>query len=286
MSSNKKLPKDSLQRALDEILNADKQGVFKRLSSTKKKEWLAHLKSAINHFNKKNFLVFQSKALKQLRQAYSSYIYSGFAKNNKGLKGWRVNEMKPILRKQLRNHISESLLLIKTQNSYRMNILESRFLDWLSHKEVDAKQTPLREVMQVDKTIRKTDKHYNMILQDQTRKMIGGFDYVVAQHYKAIGFYWRTRQDNKVVGNPVGKYPDAGNKMHQDHYSRNGKFYFYKDNWAVKQHLINTKHKDFAYADFVDGLPGQPINCRCYAHNIYDLDDVPKNLVIENRVLS
>lgn len=272
---------NSLQIIIDEILSANKESDFKHLSYTGKKRWLARLREAIKNFNTKNFSKFQAKAIRDLRHSYKSYTLTGFQKNNKGLKSWRAGELKPLFRKQLRARINDSLMLIKTQNSSRMSILESRFLNWLEIKQQDSTtSTSLREMMQVDKTIRKTDKHYNMILSDQTRKMISSFDNIVAEHYKAIGFFWKTRQDNRVVGNPAGKYPKSTvNKMHGDHYERANKFYFYKNNWAINKKLINTKHKDFAYAEFDDGLPGQPINCRCYAYNIYDISDIPQKFL-------
>lgn len=282
MKQNKKpTRKNALQKLIDEVLKAHLERSFKYLSFTGKKVWLARLKKAIKAFNSKNFLDYQSKTIKSLRHSYKSYYTSGFVENNKGLKSWRADTLKPLFRKQLRERINDSLMLIKTQNSSRMGVLEARFLNWLeSKKQESTTSLSLRETMKVDKTIRQNDKHYNMILKDQTRKMIGNFDHIVAEHYQAIGFFWKTRKDNRVVGNPSGKYPKStANKMHGDHYDRADKFYFYKDTWALKKHLIDTKHKDFAYAEFEDGLPGQPINCRCYAYNIYDIEDVPEKFI-------
>lgn len=281
MKLPRKPPKNAIQKIIDAILKAHKERSFRYLSFTGRKRWLARVREAIKAFNSKNFTTYQDKTIKDLRRSYKHYYTSGFELTNKGLKSWKVDTLKPAFRKQLRERINDTLLLIKTQNSSRMSILEARFLNWLDSKKQDSTTSvSLRESMKVDKTIRQVDKHYRMILSDQTRKMIGNFDHIVAEHYQAIGFFWKTRQDNRVVGNPSGKYPKStANKMHGDHYERANKFYFYKDTWALKQQLIDTKHKDFAYAEFEDGLPGQPINCRCYAYNIYDLDDVPKKFI-------
>ncbi|MDR1334408.1 MAG: hypothetical protein LBJ71_04260 [Holosporaceae bacterium] len=56
-------------------------------------------------------------------------------------------------------------------------------------------------------------------------------------------YVWRTSQDERVVGNPTGLYPE-GNPSHEDHYHRNGKVFAF-DNPPD------------------DGHPGVPYNCRC-----------------------
>ena len=273
--------KNPLQTFIDTILERDKEQKLSNPSKTLLEKLQRELNSSLKSFLYRNFAQKQAKVLKSLRSAYLYYGTKGFAKNNKNLKGWRLNRLKPLLRKQLRERINASLSLIKTLDANRMNVLQTRFLGWLTSQNNEGTGQPkLREVMGVEKLIRKNDKHYNMILKDQTRKMIGNFDNIIAEQYNALGFFWKTRRDNRVVGKPSGKNP-KGNKMHGDHYDREGKFYFYKANWATKRGLINKSHKDFHWAVFEDGLPGQPINCRCYAYNIYELEDVPRELLSE-----
>lgn len=271
--------KNPLQQFIDIVLERDKEQNLSNASKTLTEKLQRELNTSLKAFLYRNFAQKQAKILRILRKAYLDYGSKGFLKNNKGLKGWRLNELKPVFRKQLRERINFTLNLVKTQDTQRMSILQSRFLGWLSGQDSEATKKPnLRESLKVEKLIRKNDKHYNMILKDQTRKMISNFDNIVAEHYKALGFFWKTRRDNRVVGNPSGKNP-KGNEAHGDHYDREGKFYFYKDNWAVRQGLINKSSKDFHWAEFEDGLPGQPINCRCYAYNIYELEDIPKTLL-------
>lgn len=268
-----------IQQFIEKMLERDKEQNLSNASKTLIEKLQRELNTSLKAFLYKNFNQKQAKFLRSLRKAYIAYGKRDFLKNNKNLKGWRLNELKPQMRKQLRERINFSLNLIKTQDAQRMSILQSRFLDWLSSKDSEAVKKPsLKESLKAEKLIRKNDKHYNMILKDQTRKMISNFDNTVAEHYKALGFFWKTRRDNRVVGKPGGKNP-KGSEIHGDHYSREDKFYFFKDNWAVAKGLINKAHKDFRWAEFEDGLPGQPINCRCYAYNIYELEDIPKELL-------
>lgn len=62
-------------------------------------------------------------------------------------------------------------------------------------------------------------------------------------------FVWRTMEDQRVRGNPSGRYP----KANPSHYARNGKTYNWSDGAGSR-----------------DTFPGQAINCRCYAANVIE----------------
>jgi len=60
-------------------------------------------------------------------------------------------------------------------------------------------------------------------------------------------YIWRTVEDERVRGNPAGRYP----KAKPSHYARNGKQYTWKDG-----------------AGSQDKHPGVGIQCRCYAESV------------------
>ena len=62
-------------------------------------------------------------------------------------------------------------------------------------------------------------------------------------------FVWRTMEDQRVRGNPSGRYP----KANPSHYVRNGKTYNWSDGAGAR-----------------DTFPGQAINCRCFAMNVIE----------------
>ena len=62
-------------------------------------------------------------------------------------------------------------------------------------------------------------------------------------------FVWRTMEDQRVRGNPSGRYP----KANPSHYARNGKTYNWSDGAGAR-----------------DSFPGSGINCRCYASNVIE----------------
>ena len=62
-------------------------------------------------------------------------------------------------------------------------------------------------------------------------------------------FVWRTMEDQRVRGNPSGRYP----KAKPSHYARNGKTYSWSDGAGAR-----------------DSFPGRAINCRCFAMNVIE----------------
>lgn len=95
-----------------------------------------------------------------------------------------------------------------------------------------------------------------VIARDQTNK----FTSVLAEARQTdLGieeYIWRTAEDQRVVGNPSGKYPKVYDPMmHGNHFARNGKIF----RWDSPPE---------------DGHPGWAIQCRCYAEPILDMDKV------------
>lgn len=99
-----------------------------------------------------------------------------------------------------------------------------------------------------------TKRRAQFIARDQLHKVRSDIDEAQQRDIGIDEFIWRTSQDERVVGNPGGKYP-KGTRMHGDHYHRNGKKY----RW-----------------DKPPGgeLPGKPIGCRCYAQPMLDVNKI------------
>ena len=74
-------------------------------------------------------------------------------------------------------------------------------------------------------------------------------------------YIWRTSRDERVVGNPAGRYPGKGTAAHGDHFHREGKIFLWK---KEGDHLIEYKENQEIVTEFTDGHPGQPPLCRCW----------------------
>jgi SPP1 gp7 family putative phage head morphogenesis protein len=86
-----------------------------------------------------------------------------------------------------------------------------------------------------------------LIAIDQVGKIVGQINAARQQDLGVTHFYWRTSKDERVRGNPAGKYPNAV----PSHYDREGKRYAYADPPKGK----NGEPE----------LPGTAIRCRCGA---------------------
>ncbi len=92
------------------------------------------------------------------------------------------------------------------------------------------------------------------IARDQTSKLTGDLNQIRQQENGIEEYIWRNAQDNRVVGNPSGRYP-KGNFVHGNHWDREGKTY----SWNNPPH---------------DGHPGAAPNCRCYSAPKLDLEKI------------
>lgn len=266
------------KKLFNEIKERKEEGLLENASALTNErltnKFLTCYRKLINAEEKKLSSLFSSR----IKKSFNSYMKNGVFENNKGVKKTEVMKLKPKFRKELSNRIVFSLSLIKTQNKGVMQKLSDRFLNWLNNETLGGNDKTLRETLSITKTQSTQSRHYNFILKDQTRKMLTNIDNIIAKDCNAIGFFWKTRRDNRVVGNPSGLYPKASNKdIHGNHFKRQGKFYFYKNTWVTKNRLIDSSKVE--WAEFDDGMPGEPIGCRCYAENIYDFEDVPEKFL-------
>ena len=99
-----------------------------------------------------------------------------------------------------------------------------------------------------------TNRRAVFIARDQTSKVNSELTHARHQSAGVNKYIWRTSKDNRVVGNPSGKYPKA-TRGHGNHFKREGDVFYYDRPPA-------------------DGPPGQAFNCRCKATAIIDPQDL------------
>lgn len=214
-----------------------------------------------------------SALINAMTRAYRNFTKGGFREQN-AIAAWRIVELKKAFKEELKSKLYANTSLIKAHSPALNSLMEGRIAAFLGGERESARALKLASAM------RKDDKKIQNTINDQTRKFIGTMSKIIAEKHGAIAFIWNGREDKRVAGNPKGLYPDAdkNSKTHGDHWHRQNKIYFYKDSWAMKQKLINKRHKKFAWAIFADGLPSEPINCRCWTYNIYELEDIVDKL--------
>lgn len=97
------------------------------------------------------------------------------------------------------------------------------------------------------------------IARDQTSKLNSSLNAIRQQDAGINRYTWRNSQDQRVVGNPGGLYPE-GNAVHGNHWEREGQEF----SWDQPPE---------------DGNPGEPIECRCSAEPIIDLEELDATYV-------
>lgn len=93
-------------------------------------------------------------------------------------------------------------------------------------------------------------KRAAFIARDQAAKFSGNLNRIRQQEAGITTFIWWTVQDERVRGNPAGRYPNA----RPSHWDRHDKRYRWDSPPA-------------------DGAPGDPVNCRCIARAVLDIEE-------------
>ena len=280
---------DTAKRILKSFFDDNLFSIDNILSQTKIEALIRAIDKGIKKDYDKVLKSVNKEVRSKLKNEYNQFIKKGVFRTAPSLQKYKIEDLKPDFRKELESRINVSLSYIKTQDQNTIEEIKNRLMNFASipHPNKDLKELEYdfwNDVLpEKAKKNYKTNKWQNMIIRDQQHKLVSNMTYITAMKNDAIGFIWKNRKDIRVVGNPSGLYP-SGNKMHNNHWKREGKLYLFRDSAALKKGLIK-KTKDVQYADEIeDGLPGIPINCRCTMRLIYRLYEIPaeyKNIITE-----
>lgn len=127
----------------------------------------------------------------------------------------------PLIEEGLRNMRYEAAYLIKTIPYDCLGKVAERIFQ---HYQGQAMPEGRTLTQQIKEEFKIKNERAKVIARDQTNKMNGNLNQIRQTTYGIEEYIWRTSRDNRVVGNPAGFYP-RGNKMHGNHYEREGKMY-------------------------------------------------------------
>ncbi len=161
----------------------------------------------------------------------------------------------PNVKEFLDGAIVENVSLIRTIHSdYWGDVIQAVLANFRGNPQIGG--LTLQERIQKIGGI--ADNRAKVIARDQTKKLSSSLTRIRHQNVGVKKYIWHNSQDERVVGNPGGLYP-KGKSIHLNHWSREGKIYFYSNPPA-------------------DGNPGTPIECRCWEEPMLDTDNA--NLII------
>lgn len=114
----------------------------------------------------------------------------------------------------------------------------------------------------------KLETRADLIARDQTSKLWGNLN-EKRQTNAGIDLYiWRTADDERVRGNPEGKYPDS----RPSHWVMEGKYCTWKDATIYADTLEDALAGKWKNRPAIKGPishPSQEINCRCYGEAVF-----------------
>lgn len=136
------------------------------------------------------------------------------------------------------------------------NLPEEYFSEIQRAVMTNFQQLPLPEGRSLLEHIHQLNKNLEgrayLIARDQTSKINTAITQARNEEIGIEEYIWRTAGDSRVVGTPGGLFP-SGNKVHGNHYVRNGETF----RWDSPP---------------PDGHPGYAINCRCVAEPKIDIE--------------
>lgn len=197
-----------------------------------------------------------------------SLTTAAFNRSHPDIPRYTIERIKPNLRPELTRRILASADLIKLNRSQAIEKTLQRFSGWASSVPAGGSRVVEKVDVKADvsKSLRQLKYEERRVTIDQGHKLVSSINQVIAHEGGAIAGKWR---DHGSV--------QAGYDARHDHLERNGKYFVYRGNWAIEQGLMN---KGEGYTDEIEMVGELPF-CRCYYVNIYNLRDLPSELITE-----
>lgn len=263
---------NDLEMLIKEIMQREAEGVLKRPSPTLQK----NISANINQRLKKWGQILLNKQIKGFLVPFRKHFYASKReiKEALGVRGYRLQELGGEFERLYKSMAEASISLIKAQNKSDIEKLRNRFIGWVNMQSIKGGDKPtLKQYISLPNT-----KKTRLLLRDQNNKMSANMDLIASAHFNAIAFQWKTRNDNRVVGKPSGLYP-KGTPAHNDHWARKDKWFYYEraKNDIIRAGIDLSEFENSAewLNEHADGMPAMAINCRCYAKNVYRIQDLP-----------
>lgn len=191
---------------------------------------------------------------------------SAFARVHPGVSRFTVANLRPRLRQQLDATTAVSADLIKLNREVEVRKTLQRFAGWASSIPVGGTKVGQADTSEnVRRGISGLPYRERLVIVDQGHKFKAALDKIVAVDQGAIALIWHH----------VAEGPPAYDSR-PDHVARDGELFVLRDNWAMKAGLMKLDGR--RYYDQVTAV-GQEIGCRCSAIFVYNLRDLPREMI-------
>jgi len=190
----------------------------------------------------------------------------GILKQHPGVSRFTLEKVKPALRSELDRRIMASAQLIKLNREASIQKTLQRFSGWATSipaggsDAVDKNETKDN----IKKSLKQLPFEERRVIIDQSHKLISSLSDILARDGGALAGEWHSH------------WRQVNYDYRRDHKERDMHVYAVRDNWALKQGLM--KAGSDGYSDDIT-TPGEEIFCRCFYRFIYNLRDLPENMI-------
>lgn len=213
----------------------------------------------------------QKEMEKALNSAFSRLVIKG-SLVNKNVSRYDIDKLKPKLRAELDRRIMASANLIQYNREEAISTTLRRFEGWATSipkggsKVVDK----VKQKQNIKKSLGKMGFEQRRVIIDQTHKLISNINDIVAVDNGAIAAEWHSH------------WRQANYNYRKDHKERDENIYVVRGNWASEKGLIKPVN---GYTDQITS-PGEEVYCRCNYKYIYNLRQLPKEMLTKKGELA
>lgn len=251
---------ETLTRAVNDFVTKG----FK--SEDQLRDWLENLRKAA-HDNLVSEAVMVDELKRSLRSVFIRLTQKGgLFKFHPGISQYTIARLMPAMRAELDRRIMASVNLIKLNRQSAIEKTLQRLAGWATSIPAGGtkSQDKLETKVKIRKALASLPFEERRVAIDQGHKMTAAINEVVAEGSGAIAAEWHShwRQPNY--------------NYREDHKDRDKKVYLIRHSWAHDKGLV--KPGKAGYTDEVT-KPGEAINCRCWYVYLYNLNDLPDDML-------
>lgn len=211
--------------------------------------------------------VLQETLNKSLQGIYKRMIEDGqIVKTHVGISRFTVDRLKPKLRTELDRRMMVSRSLIKLNREQMVDKTVQRFAGWASSVPVGGSRAiDTKDVKDnIRKALTSLPFEERRCVIDQSAKFVSALNDIIATDGGAIAGRWHSQWRRR------------GYAYREDHKERDQRIYTIRGNWALEKGLM--KAGPAGYTDQIT-KPCEEVFCSCSYHFLYNLRDLPDDMV-------
>lgn len=192
----------------------------------------------------------------------------GILRQHPGLERFTIDRLRPQLRAELDRRILTSADLIRLNREQVIAETLRRFQGWATSIPIGGSRLTRRQVVRSDirKSMTSLPFLERRVLVDQGHKLNAAISDIIASDQNAIAAEWHSH------------WRQSGYQFREEHKERDQVVYATRGSWAIKRRFITAGEQGY-YEDHE--RPGELVYCRCYVRWLYNLRDLPRDMLTE-----